>query len=139
MSYLKSKSEFNLDAAKVLIDDYDNYAPSVHCSYYGCFQFIKYKLNKIGISNEQMDIDIQLSKQGSGGRKSSNKYPIELIIDKIRSKTDIVKAKEVKDKIGLLYTYRVDSDYHDVQVFITESNAALNLSKEIIKLIEDIL
>lgn len=138
MSFLKSKSEFNLDAAKVLIDDYNYYAPSVHCSYYGCFQFIKYKLNKIGVSNEQMEIDIQLSKQG-GGRKHSNQYPIKLMIDKIRGKSDVVKAKQVSDKIKLLYTYRVSSDYHDVEVFSKQSNAALDLSKEVIKLIEDII
>lgn len=138
MSYLKAKSEFNIDAAKLLIDD-DKFAPSVHCSYYGCFQYIKHKLNKIGITYEQIEEDIRISKTGSGGRKSSNKYPIELIVREIRTATDVIKAKEVNDKIGLLKTYRIDSDYHNVEVYSNDSKTALSLSQEIIKKIESIL
>lgn len=45
MSYLKEKSNFNIDSAKELIDK-SLYAPSVHCSYYGSFQYMKYTLKK---------------------------------------------------------------------------------------------
>lgn len=138
MSHLKNKSDFNLQAADYLINVEDCYAPSVHCSYYGCFQYIKFKLNKIGHTYAQIDSDIQKSKQVPGGTVlSSNKYPLDLIVKKLRTQTDIIYSKKVNDKIKKLKTFRVLSDYEDVPVDYQKSTEALRLSKEIIKLIEN--
>lgn len=131
MSHLKSKSEFNLEAAKILIDDHSYYAPSVHCSYYGCFQFIKSKLNGIGITYAKMNSDI-----ASNPKLSSNKYPLDLIVAEIGKKTDVYYQREIKTKIKTLKAYRVISDYHNEIVDHSKSNAALKLSIEIISLID---
>lgn len=131
MSYLKAKSDFNLDAAKVLIDEHSYFAPSVHCSYYGCFQFIKSKLNKIGITYDKMNQDI-----AGNPSLTSNKYPLELIVKEVEKKSDRYYSRDLKTKIKSLKTYRVISDYHNEGVDYDRGNAALKLSKEIIALIE---
>lgn len=54
MSKLKAKAEFNIDAAQLLIDK-SLYAPSVHCSYYSCFQLMKYTMKEIfGITYDEL-------------------------------------------------------------------------------------
>lgn len=137
MDYIKAKSEFNLAAAEILIDEHQNYAPSVHCAYYGCFQFIKSKLNSIGITYEQIDEDIAKSQQEGMKTLYSNKYPLDLIIREIRKKSDVLFVKKVRDSIKDLKTFRVESDYHNVQIDYSKSYEALNLSREIIKLIKE--
>lgn len=136
MSYLKSKSEFNLAAAEVLIDEHQCYAPSVHCSYYGCFQYIKSKLNSIGITYEEMNNDISSSRQDGVRTLYSNQYPIDLMFSEIKKKSDIYDAKNFRDKIKSLKTFRVISDYHNTEVNHNTSSEALRLSKEIISLIK---
>ena len=132
MTQLKEKSKFNLEAAKVLIDDHDCYAPSVHCSYYGCFQFIKSKLNTIGFTYEMISTEL-----ASDTRKSSHNYPISLILNEVERKSDSHYKSNVRNKIKLLKTFRVESDYHNEIVNYDKSRKSLDLSKEIIKLIEN--
>ena len=134
MGYLKSKSQFNLEAARVLIDEHQYFAPSVHCSYYGCFQYIKYKLNTIGISYQKMDDDVANSRQDNVKTLNSNTYPIDLIFQEIK-KSDILIAKDIRDKIKTLKAFRVKSDYHNEEIDYPKSNTALKLSEEIISLI----
>ncbi|MDY0280344.1 MAG: hypothetical protein RBR35_07270 [Salinivirgaceae bacterium] len=56
MSYLRQKSEFNLDAAKLLQSN-SLFAPSVHCSYYSCLQLLKATIIEFfGVSYEELDI-----------------------------------------------------------------------------------
>ena len=133
MSHLRSKSEINLAAAELLIDT-SYYAPSVHCSYYGCFQFIKSKLNQIGIFYDKIDQDI-----ASTPTLSSHNYPIRLILNEIEQKKDRYYKRSVKDKINDLKAFREESDYHNIDIKYPESIKAFNLSKEIIKLIKSSL
>lgn len=139
MSHLKSKSDFNLEAAKVLINDYDNYAPSVHCSYYGCFQFIRSKLNQIGVTYEKIDRDIASSVQPGGIKLHSHTYPIKLILNEVEKKSDKFFKTSLRNKIFDLKEYREISDYRNVSVGYDDSRKAYNLSKEIIKLISSII
>ncbi|MFC4723032.1 hypothetical protein ACFO5O_11920 [Geojedonia litorea] len=136
MSYLKAKSVFNLDAAEVLIEKHQCYAPSVHCSYFGCFQFIKSKLNEIGITYAKMEQDINLSKQNGGTPLTSHKYPISLMLKRIEEKTDVYYKRELQNKIKTLKVYREESDYFNEEVDYNKSNTALKLSREIIKSIK---
>lgn len=58
MSNLENKSELNIFAAKILIEN-NIYPPSVHCSYYSCIQLLKFKMNVFfGVTYEQLAIDI---------------------------------------------------------------------------------
>lgn len=135
MSHLKSKSVFNLEAAKVLIDDHDNFAPSVHCSYYGCFQFIRSKLNQIGITYEKIDQEIASSRQNGFQTLNSHTYPIRLILKEVEKKSDVFYKTNLKNKIYDLKEYREISDYRNVSIGYDDSKKALSLSTEIIKLI----
>ncbi|MBJ2174058.1 hypothetical protein JBL43_07410 [Aureibaculum sp. A20] len=137
MSHLKNKSEINLAAAEVLIERDDFFAPSVHCSYYGCLQYIKSKLNQIGISYQQMNSEISASRQVGVRTLNSHAYPIDLICRKIEEKSDLIYKKSVKDKIKTLKTFREISDYQNENINREKSIAALELSKEIIKLIKN--
>lgn len=52
--YLKGKSEHNISAAQMLIEN-KLYAPSVHCAYYSCFQLMKYVLNELGVEYTEQE------------------------------------------------------------------------------------
>jgi hypothetical protein len=135
--HLKSKSEFNISAAELLIDN-DNYAPSVHCSYYGSFQYIKSKLNDIGYTYEEMDKTIGASKI-SPVKLSTHGYPLSLIYNELKTKVSDngILAHKVKSNMSLLKTYRTVSDYHNEIVDYTKSKEALSLSVEIIKIVKE--
>jgi len=136
LGYLKQKSIFNLEAAKKLIDD-DNFAPSVHCSYYGMFQFISSKLNQIGITYEKVSEDLNSFKR-QGKSYGSHEYNIKLILDQVESKTgDLVYTKNLRDKIGLLKGFRKMSDYLNLEINHEKSTESLRLSNEIIILISN--
>lgn len=135
--HLKSKSEFNISAAEVLISEYDNYAPSVHCSYYGCFQYIKHKLNQLGHTYEEVDKVIQESKT-KPIKESTHGYPIELIKNLLNAKYNDggILARDVQNKIKLLKAYRTLSDYKNEQVDFKKGTEALKISKDILTIIK---
>jgi hypothetical protein len=136
LSFLKEKSKFNLDAAKLLIDEYNYYAPSVHCSYYGVFQYITSTLNKLGETYEKISNDINNSK-GTSFPLSSHEYPIKLIVDKVTANSDILYGNNVKNKIKDLKTFRRIADYENTQITSDQGNKALGLGIEIISLIKN--
>lgn len=136
LSFLKEKSVFNFQAAKVLIDEHDCYAPSVHCSYYGVFQMISYTLNKLGHTYEKVASDITSSK-GTRMPKGSHTYPIDLIHQELTAKYDIFYAKGITDKIKLLKTFRTNSDYSVDQILKGQSEEALRMGNEIVKVLKE--
>ncbi|GIQ57726.1 hypothetical protein Flavo103_08620 [Flavobacterium collinsii] len=135
MSFLKEKSNFNLDAAKVLIDEHSCYAPSVHCSYYGVFQYISTTLNRLGETYEKISTTINNSR-GKPNQLNSHDYPIKLIVSKVTEKSDPYYGNAVKNKIKELKTFRKIADYDNVQVTIDDSTKALSLGIEIVSLIK---
>ncbi len=135
--HLKSKSEFNISAAEELIDRHSYYASSVHCSYYGCFQYIKHKLNNLGHSYADVDKAIQESKN-KPIKLNTHVYPVKLILTELTKKLNDkgVLARDVNDKIKLLKAFRTLSDYHNVSVDIDKGRKALSISKEILNIIK---
>lgn len=126
MSNLIQKSNFNIDAAEKLIID-SLHAPSVHCSYYGCFQFLKHTLkNYKKITYEFIEDECKAYSGGTHG------YIIDKCLNEFRSKVDFNTFKEVKRNIKDLKSFRIDSDYFDIAIIIDESEKALALSKGII-------
>lgn len=127
-----------MSAAKILIDDYDNYASSVHCSYYGCFQYIKHKLNQLGHTYEQIDLAIQQSKDNKGVVLSTHGYPLQLIQKELTAKykDSGFLAREIKDKVKLLKAFRTLSDYHNEIVDYDKGKKALTLSNEVLNIIK---
>ena len=135
MSFLKEKSNFNLDAAKLLIDKYSYHAPSVHCSYYGVFQYITTTLNSLGETYDKISSDI-VNSRGTKQPLGSHEYPIKLIVEKVTAKSDTIYGNDVKNKIKDLKTFRRIADYENVEITDTESTKALRLGVEIIALIK---
>ncbi|WP_161595791.1 HEPN domain-containing protein [Flavobacterium pectinovorum] len=135
MSFLKEKSNFNLDAAKILIDEHSCYAPSVHCSYYAVFQYISTTLNRLGETYEEISSTINNSR-GQRNQLNSHDYPIKLMVNKVTEKSDTYYGNTVKNKIKELKTFRKIADYDNVQVTIDDSNKALSLGIEIVSLIK---
>jgi hypothetical protein len=135
LGHLKSKSEFNVASAEVLIDE-DYYAPSVHCSYYGVFQYISSKLNSLGKTYEEVSNDIRESRKSGGKVLNSHEYPIKLILEEVKKKTDDIYSTKLKDKIDLLKTFRKESDYLNISINMEQGKESLRLSKEIISVLK---
>ena len=126
MSKLKEKSEFNIDAAQLLIDNY-LYAPSVHCSYYSCFQLMKFTMNNFfGISYDELRQRISVST--SGGTYS---YVTYFFNKEVRRKNGISDYSDFSRKIKDLKEFRESSDYDDIEITIDKSTKALQYATDI--------
>lgn len=128
---LRNKSEFNTEAAELLIDS-NVYAPSIHCSYYAVFQlmkhfFIKYK--EISYT--------ELSEISMADIRPSHKYLIEEYYLYLRRDTgcklDKYELRSLQKKTNDLRHFRVESDYENMSINHDKANKALGYSKEIIK------
>jgi len=125
MSKLREKSKFNLDAAEVLIKEH-LYAPSVHCSYYSCFQHIKSIFpDFFGISFEQIDSIV------SSNKCSEHSYLFHHISQQIYTKIGRIEYSNFKRNFGGLKEFRTKSDYKDIEVTSELSNKALSIAKDI--------
>jgi hypothetical protein len=131
MSYLKQKSNFNFDAAEVL-QDKSLYAPSVHCSYYSCFQLMKVIIfDFLNITYDQLESDIINSEF------SSHVYIINQISNEIRGYSKTEHA-EFKRNITQLKKMRMKSDYDDIQITSTDSSKAFFTANEVRKQLKSI-
>lgn len=131
MSFIKEKSGFNVDSAKELIK-LSYFAPSVHCSYYGSFQYMKYALRKCkNTTYEQIELN------SLNYRSGSHSYVIDNILielrDKIKDKRDFVYINRI---IKDLKTFRTNSDYFNVQILLDDAEKSLKFSEEIINTIK---
>jgi len=132
MSKLKAKSEINLFAAKKLIDE-TYYAPSVHCSYYSCFQYFKYTVvSKLKMDEKRLASYISLEKGKS--KKGSHQITAQLITDALPDAYKRDFSKKFKD----LKELREKSDYHDEQIDFSKSNTALGYAQTILKIVSKI-
>lgn len=125
MSKLRQKSDFNIEAANVLLEQ-NLFAPSIHCSYYSCFQLLKYTLNDFfGIDYETQAVNISISKQ------KTHQYVINYITNELKSLTGVIESRDFKRKIKDLKQFRAESDYENIEVDIDKGNDALSRAKEI--------
>lgn len=131
MSHLREKSNFNRDAAESLIS-LSLYAPSVHCSYYSCFQFLKYcfKLNS-GFTYEEINDRVRKN------RKSEHTYIYDSVVTILsgmgRSNDEY---RYVKTKYNDLKQFRTEADYYDKEVNEEISEKALSISREIVRIVK---
>ena len=136
MSFLKSKSEFNLEAASILIDN-NCYAPSVHCSYYSVFQLIKHKFVRLKEISYA-----ELSNNTISDKRNTHKYLIDEFCLHLQSdsvkKMSIFDVRTLKREIEDLKQFRTESDYDNIEVNYETSNKALSLSNSILKRIKNI-
>ena len=125
MSRLKTKSDLNFDAAQLLLNK-NLYAPSVHCSYYSCFQLIKYTIK----SFFSIDYD-DLSSRIATSKQKTHAYVIRFMTDEIRSLGGIEESREFNRAIKDLKQFREESDYEDVLIDIASGDKALRKAQEL--------
>lgn len=124
MSKLKEKSNFNIDAAKALLKQ-ESYAPSVHCSYYSCFQLLKYTIKAhCGVNYETQAVNRSIVKQ------KSHQYVINYITNELKKYEGFSKSQEFKRKIKDLKQFREESDYEDIEINCEKGNNAYNRAKD---------
>jgi len=125
MTKLKEKSEFNIKAAELLIEE-TYYASSVHCSYYSCFQLLKFVIKDFfKVDYETLSTNISLSS------KSSHQYIIDFIAGEIMNLSNRVESRKFKHNINDLKHYRLESDYENIEVNIEKGKKALSKAQEI--------
>src|SRR5690606_3102971 len=127
MSYLKQKSTFNIDSAQELIK-MNYYAPSVHCSYYGCFQFMKYTLKNYNKTTYE-DIEQECKNFPGGTHGYIINNTLSLLKSRIKNNRDFAN---IKRKIKDLKTFRIKSDYFNEQILIDDATKSLEFSETII-------
>lgn len=131
MSYLKQKSTFNIDSAKELIE-LNYYAPSVHCSYYGSFQFMKYTLKNYNKTTyEEIEQECLKAPNGTHGYIIGN--TLAILKSKIKDNREFAKIKRV---IKDLKTFRIKSDYFNEQILSDEATKSLEFSELIIRTVK---
>lgn len=125
MSKLKEKSEFNFQAAQLLIDK-NLYAPSVHCSYYGCFQLMKFTINNFfGIDYEELSQMIAVDKS------NTHAYIIRFVSNEIRTNLGKDAYREFNNTIKDLKNFREESDYDNVEISLDKGEKAFSFANEI--------
>ncbi len=133
MSYLKEKALLNLEIAEHLVKD-SKYAPSIHCSYFGCLQFLKHTLH-VFREVAFVDIEEQCNKYLGG----THGYIIDSCLSEFRKKVEFSKHKDIKRELKDLKEFRVSSDYFNVQIGDDEGEKALKYSQNIIREIGKVL
>lgn len=110
------------------------FAPSVHCSYYAMLQHMTCKLKDAwGITFKD------LSNKSKADKKKSHEFLIKGSLDIIELNRNSFVKREVHNWIKDLKTYREESDYHEIEIDRKKSELALDLSKKIIKKLNEIL
>lgn len=131
MTFLKNKSEFNLEASKILYEK-SYYAPSVHCAYYSVFQLMKHILHSFcEISFEDQEID----RRNINIIKKDQFIGVhDYVISKIENELfryDILTYRNLSNKIKDLKNFRLKSDYENIEITEHSGRKACQLSKEI--------
>jgi hypothetical protein len=135
VSNLKNKSDHNHLAAEMLIEN-RLHAPSVHCSYYSCFQLSKYALKEfVGINYEEQEEELNQLKQNPSTKFGSHEY----VIFKLGNEIKRVSTKDYRifsTNFKVLKSFRRKSDYLDELVTDEQSKESLRLSTELIHLLK---
>lgn len=126
---LKLKSILNKESAELLLKD-NKYAPSVHCSYYSCIQFMLFLIyGKLKVTNTDFEI------RRKEVQKGTHQYAISLILDHLNTlkyeKDGKDNLKFFKTKISELKLLRELSDYKDVMIDNVQGDEAYDLSNGI--------
>jgi len=133
---LRDKSVVNLDAAQLLKEKNYHYCSSIHCSYYSCFQAIKFILLSNFKINEQI-FEARRITSPSIKRGTHDLYIYDLY-GKLQSENLGEDAKNFKNSILALQTLRVQSDYKPVKMDKSHSDHAYNLAIKIQKILKRI-
>ncbi len=125
MSKIREKSNFNFDAAALLLKN-SLYAPSVHCSYYSCFQLLKYTIKDFfGVDYDNQSINIAKTRQ------RTHQYVINYIVNELKKYSSANESRGFKRKINDLKQLRIESDYENIEISLDKGTKAFDKAKEI--------
>jgi len=125
MSKIKQKSEFNIIAAERLLNE-SLFAPSVHCSYYSCYQLLKYTINYFF----EVDYSTQSQKIASS-KQNSHQYVFNYVVNELKGLASYEDCKSFKRLFKQLKLYRTQSDYENIEVDSVKGHQAFDVAKEI--------
>lgn len=125
MSKLREKSEFNILAANILLKQ-SLFAPSIHCSYYSCFQLMKFTIKYFFGE----DYDTQVSNI-SNSLQGSHSYVISLMYKELTSLSNLEESRKFKRKIMDLKLLRAESDYDNIEIDFEKSDLAFKKANEL--------
>ena len=140
--YLRNKGVTNLDAATILKERPNHHhCSSIHCSYYSCFQIIKYiVLTDLGLT--EIDIIQNREKEslinGSKTKKSEHEYLISFVHRNIISLNHLTEAQTFNENISKLKSLRNVSDYENKLIEKDKSDVALSYAESIHKVLKKI-
>lgn len=125
MAKLRQKSDFNISAAEHLINIH-LYAPSVHCSYYSCFQLLKYTIKQFfGMDYETIAVNISSSHQ------KTHQFVINYVYNELVKFDGIKNSRDFKRSIMELRQFREESDYENIEIDLDKGKSALYKAVEI--------
>jgi len=127
---LRDKATLNFDAAKLLKESPNyHYCSSIHCSYYYCFQVVKY------IVVEIFKVDdgsiYSLRRADPTRQKTEHEYVIEFLHRKLIEKSETIGASAFKNKMIELKSLRTNTDYKAISIDKPTSDKAYNLAIEV--------
>lgn len=124
MSFYREKSRYNSEAANLCLKN-NLYAPSVHCSYYSCVQYMFHVLfEKLKMTRKEFN------KKRSSYKGRSHMMAIDLVETDLRFKKKN-DADEFQDMMRQLKKLREKSDYGNCIINQKEGWKALHFSKGI--------
>lgn len=125
MSKIRQKSDFNIDAAEQLLKE-ACYAPSVHCSYYSCFQLLKFTIKDFfGIDYDTQSANIAISNQ------NTHQYVLNYLSSELRNFVSLKESRDFKRTFKDLKQFRLESDYENIEIGSDKGNEAFDKAKEI--------
>lgn len=133
MPELLKKSDENFLAANLLIQN-KFFAPSVHCSYYSCFQKLKNVISQ-AYNSDYFELDTELKNINRNVSQGSRMGSHEFLID--RKLFDLVKRKKrdhrLINSMNDIKVYRKKSDYLNEPITEDVAVKAHNISQKVIK------
>ncbi len=122
---LKNKSEFNLEAAGVLVKN-NYYASSIHCYYYASLQLMIHIILHKLTDNERISYNQQINTRGSH----------ELTYDFISQKIDTQNLRNFRKSFTSLKDLRQLSDYKETEIRVDESDKAKEYATDLINFLK---
>lgn len=134
-NFLQIKSNNNFTASETLLKQELN-APSVHCAYYACVQYMLHILyTRQGMTDESINEEQrEVSNELSGGFHAwlINKFYFLLLPF---DKSEV--ARNFANEIGSLKKWRIKADYENREITVKQAKRAYETSEAIIKILKE--
>lgn len=137
MSELLKKSADNFKSANILITKFEQYAPSVHCSYYSSLQIVLFLINN-NLKEEWNEFKTLHQKEIDKQQISDKKYKASAIhnlyisfLNNTLIRTDYALAREFSECINILKDNRIMADYQEAAIFKGKANDSYGLAKNL--------